>query len=43
MSLKRTDLDVTTSVEQNIVTLNVSVNNILVVQMLQTLASLCQN
>lgn len=35
-----TDLDVATSIEQNIVTLDVSVNDILVVQVLETLASL---
>jgi hypothetical protein len=38
-----TDLHITTSIEQNVVTLDISVNNILVVEMLQALASLCHS
>ena len=36
----RTDLDITASIEQNIVTLDISMNDVLIVQVLQTLASL---
>lgn len=37
---KLTNLDVATPIEQNIVTLDISVNDVLVVQVLKTLASL---
>ena len=37
---QHTNLDVTTSVEQDVITLDVSMDDVLVVEMLQTLASL---
>jgi hypothetical protein len=40
MEWERTNLDVTASIEQDVVTLNVSMNDILVVQMFKALASL---
>ena len=36
----RTDLDITTAVEQDVVTLNVSVDNVQVVEILKSLAGL---
>jgi hypothetical protein len=40
MAVERTDLDISTAVEENIVTFDVTMDDVLVVEVFQTLASL---